>query len=248
MNMCGVSSKIYNGTKCSIGIIAAGIAIYSYLISELLQAIFLTLVFLFTVGDVIKNWSAYKLLDVEMAQVKQHNDDYKRENSAYHKENKHMKQNVDNLSKENSAYHKENKHMKQNISNLSKENDALSINVDNLNQASDEFSNHILNLNDSNLKLSGDLEELEKQVLQLKQIQINSRKLINSLMAAGDDYKEFNKIFEKNVNQLQNTEQMLEALVNGLRDDTFMEMDEDHDGIVTPEEYNRYLAQKKSHK
>lgn len=60
------SSKYWQIFKGVIGFTAAIIAILSYIKGDYIQSICLTFVAIFILGDVIMNWSKYKLLDAKI--------------------------------------------------------------------------------------------------------------------------------------------------------------------------------------
>ena len=240
-NVCNAASKSYHIAKSIVGLVAIAIAIFSFISGDLIQAIFLAIVFVFTCGDVVINWSKYQLLEREYDNLHRNNQVLEGENDKFFSSNK----------------------------KLAIENDKLEIQIDSLDKIKGDFTERVDELNESNFQLACEVSDLDKlkvslskelkslttdnktlhvHVEKMKLIQVNSRKLITSLMAAGDDYKEFNKIFEANVHQLQDTEHMLDVLVNGMRENTFIDMDEDHDGTVSQVEYNRYMEHIKAHK
>ena len=247
-NICNAASKAYQGVKCLAGLICIGIAIPSFLSGDLLPAIFLTILSFFTLGDAVINWSKYKLLDQMIEDQKRNNDVLKGENINFVHNNSALKT-------ENNTFVKSNNELEIHIDKLQETNDHYNKAITDLNESNVQLALDIVELNDTRKKnkeqlnlLTGQVNELQSNVEKTKGILVQSRKLINSLMAGGDDFKEFNKIFEQNVNNLANTEHMLNALVNGIREDTFLEMDEDHDGTVTQEEYAKYMENLKQKK
>lgn len=247
-NICNVSGKIYQGCKGIVGAISLAIAIPNFLNNNLLPAIFLTVVSVFTLGDIILNWSKYKLLDQMI-------EDQKRNNNILKGENVNFAQNNSTLKNENNTFVKSNNELEIHVDKLQETNNKYNRAITDLNEHNVQLGFDIIELNKTKIKnkeqlelLTNQVNELQSNVEKTKGILVQSRKLINSLMAGGDDFKEFNKIFEQNVNNLANTEHMLSALVNGIREDTFLEMDEDHDGTVTQEEYAKYLESLKQKK
>ena len=237
-NVCNVASKSYNISKGLVGLISLGISIYSYIIGSLVESIFLSAVFVFTFGDTVLNWSKYKLLEREWANLNKHNNQLENENNKFINSNKTLRDTNEILKREINIMEKHNNRLSDNINDLTDNTIVLSGKITDLEKINDRHKKIVDNLSVENKTLQTNVEKM-------KQIQINSRKLINSLMTAGDDYKEFNKIFENNINQLQDTEKILNILVNEMRSDTFLDMDENNDGIITTEEYDKFFSKKK---
>lgn len=233
-NICNAASKSYHIAKSIVGLIAIAIAIFSFINGDLIQAIFLAVVFVFTFGDVVINWSKYKLLDRQYSELHQNNQILENENDKFFTSNKKLENENDKLEIHVESIEKNNKKFNKKINELNDSNFKLASEISDLGKLRSSLTSELQSL-------STDNKTLHEHLKKMKSIQINSRKLINSLLAAGDDYKEFNKIFENNVHQLQDTEQMLNILVNDMRKNTFLDMDENNDGIVSQAEYNRYI-------
>ncbi len=271
MDLCKVlnvaSSKYWQIFKGIVGVIATVIAVISYINGkQLIQAIFLTFVAVVTLGDVIMNWLKYKLLDAEIAMLSTNNDrlkltaedleksneTYKGENEIYQKSNEDFTIHIGDLKDE--ITHNSDEHAKQ-ILNLNDSNLHLSGEVNRLEITEEKLTkkvNEITVVKDE-LSISAEIfktenETLKESVKKTDRILINSKKLINSLMAGGDDFKKFNKIFEENNNKLADTEHMLSVMVNGMQEDMFAEMDTDGDNNVTVEEMRIFILKQKSHR
>lgn len=244
-NVCNAASRTYHITKGVFGLVSIGVAIYSYLTGDIIQGIFLSIVFVFTSGDVVLNWSKYRLLENIMSDMSENNKNLEDQNSTFKKTNTSLSKNNDRLEIKIDNLEDLNVRYTDNINDLTDNTVVLAGEIQDLEIIKKNYSKQLQFLTNDNKLLSVNIEKMSTNLEKNRQIQINSRKLINSLMAAGDEYKEFNKIFEENVSQLQDTEKMLDILVNGLRKDIFHDMDEDNDGFITQEEYNRYIKQKK---
>lgn len=85
---------------------------------------------------------------------------------------------------------------------------------------------------------------MNKQLEKQNEIIEQSKKLIQNLAQFGDKYTAFSSNIDTNLikldttnNSLENTSNILKTLVDKLENETFDELDLNHDGVITREEF-----------
>lgn len=86
------------------------------------------------------------------------------------------------------------------------------------------------------------VSRMESALAKQKIIQDNANKLIQSLMSAGDDFKDFKDVIRESLNRIDNTADMLEVLATKMTGSKFSEMDADGDGVIDEEEMRAWIA------
>lgn len=139
-------------------------------------------------------------------------------------------------------HHRENNlNQEKIIQDLEEQVFAFSIENGNLKQTSEEMRETQTALKKELEKTTQNNKKLEGLVAKQKLIQDNANKLIQSLMSAGDDFKDFKSVINESLDRIDNTADMLEVLATKMESDKFSELDKDGDGVVTAEEFNEWI-------
>lgn len=140
---------------------------------------------------------------------------------------KQLNKQINLLTSENERYESLNNKMTNKINLLEESN----IKYRKLNK---EFSNNIQNIRDecTALKMAN-----KKLII----IQQQSQDLLNNLMSAGDEFKEFGDILNTAVNKNLSLTEKLNLLLNNLSKAKFSEMDKNNDGIISGHEFRNYF-------
>lgn len=140
---------------------------------------------------------------------------------------KQLGRQITRLSIENADYARLNKSLAEKIS-------TLKINNTKYQKLNAELGNSLSRLDDR----CAALKSANKKLLI---IQKQSQELLNNLMNAGDEFKEFGNILNTAVNKNLNLTDKLSVLLNGLSGTKFAELDKNKDGVVSANEFSNYF-------
>jgi archaellum component FlaC len=103
------------------------------------------------------------------------------------------------------------------------------------------LSKNVFDLNMTLSESRGNLDRLEGALAKQKIIQDNANKLIQSLMSAGDDFKDFKNVIQESLDRIDNTADMLDVLATRMTGAKFTEIDANGDGTVTESELSAWI-------
>lgn len=177
-----------------------------------------------------------------------------------------LKDEYDEINKKLSAQLEDNKDQ---IIEMTNENKTLKMNVEKIIQLHDKFSKENVTLKEllgqaneqiseitkikieyeeEMKKMYNNNEKMNEQIRKQNEIINESKKLIQSLAQFGDKYEQFSTSIDTNLikidntnNNLDNTAKILKNLVNKLENQTFEQLDNNNDGLISQEEFSEGL-------
>lgn len=87
-----------------------------------------------------------------------------------------------------------------------------------------------------NQELSTFGDQQKRQIDSLRLVQAQSKQLIQALMTAGDDFKEFQSTLTDSMNRIENTSDAMTLLLDKLTTNQFRTIDTNNDGSITRDE------------
>ena len=87
-------------------------------------------------------------------------------------------------------------------------------------------------------------EQQKRQIDSLRLVQAQSKSLIQALMTAGDDFKQFQSTLTDSMDRIEHTSDAMTLLLDRLHANQFHAIDANQDGSITREELERWSAGK----
>jgi gas vesicle protein len=126
------------------------------------------------------------------------------------------------------------------------ENKILHERLNKFKSLNDDFAATNQSLQTKITELSGFSEQQKRQIDSLRLVQVQSKQLIQALMAAGDDFKQFQSTLTDSMNRIENTSDALTLLLDKLQVNQFRAIDTNGDGSITHEELEAWSRAGKS--
>jgi chromosome segregation ATPase len=193
-----------------------------------------------------------KMIRGEIDKFKQENVKLQDRVDEFSRQNNIMKDNLNNLNEENdqlahtanelritaASHHAQALKLEADVRSLSEINKKIG-------QTADKLEADIKSLNEVNEKLEQQNEQLGNSLVKLKDankqlllIQKQSQGLLENLMNAGDEFRDFSKLLGETTEKNLTLSDKLTLLVTELSHKKFHELDLDGDGIITHEEFH----------
>lgn len=175
------------------------------------------------------------------------------ENKVYISQNVKLSESLDDMKRIQEEFKQES----ERLSNMLSINE---IQIHNLEETKNEYVLENEKLQKTNEESAEQLETLKNQVVKLRELYSNSRELLKNLSDAGDMFSQFGNTLGTSVVDLKDTAKGLDdtqedfddtldqmrKLIEKLKDNTFADLDLDGDGIITKDEFDAMIQNKKS--
>jgi chromosome segregation ATPase len=181
------------------------------------------------------------------------------QNNTYVANNKALNDKIDLLTGENTRFKDSVTSLNQNINimqsnlnGLQDQNTAFKANNQELQKRLDELDNNNQALNQqtedlrkTNQELNALGEQQKRQIDSLRLVQAQSKQLIQALMTAGDDFKQFQSTLSDSMSRIETTSDAMTMLLDKLGSNQFRAIDADNNGIITRDELMAWSTSKK---
>jgi len=168
-------------------------------------------------------------LKVSNKQLKDQLSDFKIHLANLDSEIKTLQETKKSLISNNITYAQQNAEYRDRLLDLGTQNNNLRESVDLLSKTSQQVSDELQTFKEQNTTQA-------RQIDSLRIVQQQSKQLIQALMTAGDDFKDFQSVLVDSIDKIQNTGDAMGVILEKLAGSKFSELDADGDGNISPEE------------